>query len=79
MLPGQRHRIAWPDHSTDVYLSTPWLTTERAQTELTQDILGKRRGSSVEPKSAMRYLRVAHACWQRSGRGCLTWELCGLL
>ena len=50
--------------TSDVASLAPWLTTEQAQTELTAEVLGKHRGSSVGIKPTVKVVREAANRWK---------------
>lgn len=52
--------------TVDVNSLDPWLTTEQAQTELTAEVLGKHRGSSVGIKPTVKVVREAASRWKEA-------------
>lgn len=58
------HCIAIISLSLDVQTFDPWLTTTQAQTELTQSILQKHRGSSKGDKPTVKYVRDQSRQWK---------------
>jgi hypothetical protein len=48
----------------DIHYLQPWLTTAQAQTELTQEVLDKHRGSSKGVKPTVANVREAAKRWK---------------
>lgn len=61
---GEDHLVAISGAVCDVTHLEPWLTTEQAQTELIDEVLGKHRGASEGIKPTVKLVREAAVKWK---------------